>query len=246
MQINSIVLSSSLLFSISQMLSGCAVNVAEQNDMLDSCMGRYISGAKYITSSTSPEQVVNISLMECQHEFSLRGLSPSQQPKIDQSQKLVYENLAKYRIDESPAYRFDVKKDEYANKISVSGIDYIKNSGASENYYTKASLSARKIGNGQVKYYIDVLRSGLERAELKVAYFKGGAKLDATPVGGSVDCVNRVFCFWTEGAVVEVPKEFLIGGKSLDFKLSGRADSESVEIPGEYISMFMAEVGKSM
>lgn len=246
MQLKSVVLSSSLLFSLGQLLSGCAVNVADQNAMLDSCMTRYISNAKYITSRTPPEDVVNISYMECQHEFFLRGMSPSQQPQMNQPQKLAYEDFARHKIEQSPAYRFEVKRDEYENKVSVTGIDYVKNAQASENYYTKASLSARKIGGGKVKYYIEILRSGSERAELKVAHFKGGAKLDATPVGGDVNCVNRVFCFWTEGAVIEVPKEILAGGGPLDFKLSGRVDSDPVEIPREYVSMFMAQVAKAM
>ncbi|EPN6727943.1 hypothetical protein [Pseudomonas putida] len=246
MQIKSVALASSLLFSLSQLLSGCTVNVAEQNAMLDSCMGRFISGAEYVTSRTSPEQVVNISYMECQREFFSQGLSSRQQPQMSETQKLAYEGLARHIIDKSPAYRFEVKRDEYESKTSVSGIDYVENAGASENYYTKASLSARKTGGGQVRYYIEVLRSGSERAELSVAYFKGGPRLAATPVGGNVNCVSAVFCFWTEGAVVEVSRELLVDGKPLDFKLSGRADSDPVQIPGEYVSMFMAEVNKSM
>ena len=90
------------------------------------------------------------------------------------------------------------------------------------------------------------MRSGLERAELSVAYFKSGHQLAAIPVGGNVNCVNTVFCFWTEGAVVEISKALLADDKALDFKLSGRVDSESVEIPADYISMFMAEVSKAM
>lgn len=246
MQLKSVVLSSSLLFSLGQLLSGCAVNVADQNAMLDSCVTRYISNAKYITNRTLPEDVVKISYMECQHEFFLQGINPSRQPQMNPEQKQAYESFARSKIVQSPSYRFEVKRDEYQNKVSVTGIDYVENEGASKDYYTKASLVARKIGAGQVKYYIEVMRSGLERAELRVAYFKGGPQLAATPVGGDVNCVNTVFCFWTEGAVVEVPKALLVGGKPLDFKLSGRVDSEPVEIPEEYISMFMAEVGKAM
>ena len=246
MHLKSVALSSSLLFSLSQLLSGCAVNVVEQNAMLDSCMIRHISNARYITSRTLPEKVVNISYMECQHEFSLRGMSLGQQPHMNQEQNLAYERFARGKIEQSPPYRFEVKRDEYKNKVSVAGIDYVENEGASKDYYTKASLVARKIGTGQVKYYIEVMRSGLERAELSVAYFKSGPQLAATPVGGNVNCVNTVFCFWTEGAVVEIPKALLADGKVLDFKLSGRVDSESVEIPADYISMFMAEVSKAM
>ena len=246
MQIKSVVLGSSLLLSLSQLLSGCAVSAVEQGAMLDSCMIRYISGAKYIRSHTTAEQVINISHGECQHEFFLRGLRPSQQPQMSQDQKLSYENFARSKIDQAPAYRFEVKRDDYENKISVSGIDYVINVGASENHYTKASLSARKIAGEPIKYYLEVLRSGDVRAELKVAYFKGGPQLAATPVGGDVSCVNTVFCFWTEGAIVEVPEYILKNGVPLDFKLSGRADSDPIEIPREYIVMFLDEVSKAM
>ncbi|MNG15645.1 hypothetical protein D3C84_994900 [compost metagenome] len=79
-----------------------------------------------------------------------------------------------------------------------------------------------------------------------MAYFNGGTKLDALPVGGDVNCVSNIFCFWTEGAVVEIPYEMLKSGKSLDFKISGRIDGDPVEIPSEYITMFISEASKSM
>lgn len=235
-----------MFVSLSQLLSGCAAQIAAQNAMLDQCMERNIQGAKYVSGRTLPSEVVKIAHMECEHEFFKGGMGSSQQPKMSPEQKRAYEQLASNKISQSPRYRFAVKNDKYKNEVSVSGIDYISNSGSSENYYTKAILSAQKVDGGKVRYYIQVLRSGLEKAELKVAYFKGGNKLDATPVGGDVNCVNRVFCFWTEGAVVEIPQDFLSGGKPLDFKMSGRVDSDSVEIPSDYISMFMTEVSKAM
>lgn len=238
-----------LVFS-NLLLSGCAAQMAAQDAtqsaILHQCMTNSINEAEYITSRTSASQVVDISYMKCRTELFSAGAGSNQQPVITPSQRSIYEDLARERIIGAPQYRFKVKSDQYKGTVSVEGIDYISNSGASENYYTKAALSAEKVAGGKAKYFITIIRSGSEKAEFRTAYFKGGAKLSAIPVGGDVNCVDSVFCFWTEGAVVEIPYEFLSAGKSIDFKLSGRADSEPVEIPSEYISMFISEVDKSL
>ena len=235
-----------LLFPLSQIISGCSNHIHEQSEMLDACMTRQISNAEYITSRSTTESIIKTSHLQCQRELSLQGIKPLQQPKISQDQRLSYEAFIKLKIEQSPAYRFRAIRDTYKNEVSVKGIDYVENDGASEGYYTKASLSARKNSTGKIQYYIEIQRSGSERAELTTVHFKNGLKLAATPIGGNVSCARKPFCLWTEGAVAEIPKDLLTNGKDLDFKLTGRVDSDPVQFPGEYVSMFMSEVEKAM